>query len=363
MTQYKPLSNSHSLDFSITVTDKDGDIATASNNVTLQGGSHTDSDNSNVIKTGDSNDTVKLHSEYHNINLIDSSTNGTIEINGVNTTDHTPNHSGFHATTGQINAILEDDKDIALEANDTIYTYGGNDHVEGGKGNDTIYLGDPSSVASDNNIPENARAFVDGSDNEVFELSSDTLKGKFAGPAWADAAHGSYGNDKIYGEAGTDLISGGADNDFLDGGDGQDFIRGGSGNDIIIGGAGDDFMRGGSGSDTFVWNESDIDDDALVTDVIVDFEVDKDILDISDLLDGDDGLYIEIFENENGNATIRIDVDYEDSDEEHSESSPEFDQEIELSVSLDVLRGEGIIENKLFDSETEATLSNSGSVS
>ena len=69
--------------------------------------------------------------------------------------------------------------------------------------------------------------------------------------------------------------------DILDGGLGDDFLFGGAGDDILIGGQGDDILSGGEGSDTFVWMDGDLDGGL---DVITDFTVNEDKIDISDLL-------------------------------------------------------------------------------
>src|SRR5699024_5789730 len=55
--------------------------------------------------------------------------------------------------------------------------------------------------------------------------------------------------------------------------------------EIIIGGAGNDTMTGGGGSDTFVWQAGDegtINNPA--TDTITDFDLARDVIDLSDLL-------------------------------------------------------------------------------
>ncbi|WP_268799492.1 retention module-containing protein [Pseudomonas huanghezhanensis] len=78
-------------------------------------------------------------------------------------------------------------------------------------------------------------------------------------------------------------------NDTLIGGNGNDILFGQGGNDILIGGKGNDILIGGAGSNTFVWKQGDVG-----TDVVKDFKdtpVSKggDKLDLSDLLQGEDG--------------------------------------------------------------------------
>jgi uncharacterized protein (TIGR01370 family) len=106
-----------------------------------------------------------------------------------------------------------------------------------------------------------------------------------------DTIQGTYRADKLDGHAGNDTISGRSDNDRLDGGDGNDRLDGGSGNDTLLGGTGDDtiiggsgrdVMTGGSGADSFVFMR--IDDTSTWSssrDVITDFEVGRDHIDLS----------------------------------------------------------------------------------
>lgn len=69
-------------------------------------------------------------------------------------------------------------------------------------------------------------------------------------------------------------------NDTLTGGAGADTIYGQEGDDSIAGGAGDDFLIGGIGDDTFVLGVGD------GSDIIDDFTIGEDRLDVSGLLDG-----------------------------------------------------------------------------
>jgi len=72
---------------------------------------------------------------------------------------------------------------------------------------------------------------------------------------------------------------------LIKGTDGNDVLIGHSGDDILIGGAGNDILTGGTGSDIFLWNQEDI--GTAVTpshDIVTDFDVDHDQLNLSDLL-------------------------------------------------------------------------------
>jgi Mg-chelatase subunit ChlD len=80
-------------------------------------------------------------------------------------------------------------------------------------------------------------------------------------------------------------------NDTLIGGNGNDILFGQGGNDTLIGGKGNDILIGGAGNNTFVWKQGD-----TGSDVIKDFKpaaggthTGNDKLDLSDLLQGEDG--------------------------------------------------------------------------
>ena len=83
------------------------------------------------------------------------------------------------------------------------------------------------------------------------------------------------GNNTLHGEAGNDLLFSGSGNDLLDGGDGDDFLVGGLGNNTLT---------GGSGADTFQWLKGNNGHD-----VVTDFTPGTDKLDLSQLLQGENG--------------------------------------------------------------------------
>ncbi|GHA85564.1 calcium-binding protein [Modicisalibacter luteus] len=66
-----------------------------------------------------------------------------------------------------------------------------------------------------------------------------------------DKIDGGEGNDSLYGYKGSDKIDGGAGRDYLVGGDGNDKLDGSEGKDYLYGSKGDDMLIGGEDSDTF----------------------------------------------------------------------------------------------------------------
>ncbi|MER0508702.1 VWA domain-containing protein [Aeromonas veronii] len=223
------------------VVDRDGDSVNA--NVTFN-----IVPDGNAIKTGDQNDSVYLSSDRPSV-----AAHTAIEINGIHYSQPGTYQDG---TVGVV---------IKKDSADTVYTYGGNDHVEGGRGNDVVYLGDSGSNLVDfSSAIDFVKADVATITLQpaigVAREDGDLISAK-ASVAWGDVAQGAQGNDFLFGEDGVDLLFGGSGNDYLDGGKDRDFIRGGSGDDVILGGAGSDYLRGEEGADTFLWQQGD---DALV---------------------------------------------------------------------------------------------------
>ncbi|HCM46734.1 MAG TPA: hypothetical protein DIS98_04270, partial [Colwellia sp.] len=109
---------------------------------------------------------------------------------------------------------------------------------------------------------------------------------------------------KAYVSNNTLYLDGQAGDDVLIGGDGGDVLSGGSGDDYLSGGEGNDFLIGGTGKDTFVWLEGD-----SGVDHVSDFNLNEDVLDLSDILqitDGDNLNDFLDFDSIDGDTTIKI---------------------------------------------------------
>ena len=139
---------------------------------------------------------------------------------------------------------------------------GGVDHdiLEGGSGDDTLSGGGDR----DHVLGGSGNDFVSGGDDR------DIVRGGSGN----DVVDGGKHDDFLMGDTGNDHILGGHGWDRLFGGEGNDFLEGGSGDDVMIGGAGDDLMIGGAGKDHFVYFEN------AGNDVIREFELDKDVIDL-----------------------------------------------------------------------------------
>ncbi|RMH77222.1 MAG: DUF4347 domain-containing protein [Cyanobacteria bacterium J007] len=84
---------------------------------------------------------------------------------------------------------------------------------------------------------------------------------RFWGSDADDLVHARSGNDLLFGRSGRDLLYGQSGNDGIDGGEGDDllwgelgtdFIEGGGGDDVIYGGENSDRLHGGDGNDLLV---------------------------------------------------------------------------------------------------------------
>lgn len=112
--------------------------------------------------------------------------------------------------------------------------------------------------------------------NTNVDSSIDNQTQIFQGGEQDDVLRGGSDSDIIYGDLGDDWLYGRNNDDLLFGDAGNDVLVGERGNDVLIGGLGNDTLRGGSGSDLFV-----IVNDGGV-DVIEDFEVGLDLIQLSD---------------------------------------------------------------------------------
>jgi T1SS-143 domain-containing protein len=183
----------------------------------------------------------------------------------------------------------------------------GDDFITGGAGDDLIY-GD--SVFTDTLADDQGLDTIDGNGWGVFTRLENGEGNK---ADWDREDTINYIRDNAeslsqesVGTEGDGRLGG---NDTLDGGAGNDTIFGQEGDDVITGGAGNDVLYGGSGADVFMYNAGD-----NGVDVIKDFTVGEDVLDISGMLQGYDALQDSIndfvFTTEvGGNTILSIDVD------------------------------------------------------
>jgi Ca2+-binding RTX toxin-like protein len=186
--------------------------------------------------------------------------------------------------------------------NDTLYAGGwvyggtGDDNVRsdtyayGGSGND-IVSGVKSAYGDGGNdhVTSAGAAFGDDGDDYVSgDLYADggagndevhSIRGQADGGAGDDIV---VGYDAAIGGAGNDIVSvtsRGSDNELY-GNDGNDRLYGGPGNDLLVGGAGRDILTGGGGQDVFRFDQGDLGLSQSTRDVIKDFQVGQDKIDL-----------------------------------------------------------------------------------
>lgn len=186
--------------------------------------------------------------------------------------------------------------------NDTVVGRRGNDTLAGGKGDDSL-----SGGKGDDSLIGEA-----GADTLIGGIGQDNLTGgdgndRLSGQRGADHLDGGDGHDTLKGGGGNDTLLGGDGDDDLNGGTRQDLIEGGDGNDRLIGrsfedtliggaghdrliaggdadrlegGTGNDTLKGGGAADVFVF------DLGFDTDLVLDFDIAEDRLEISSALAG-----------------------------------------------------------------------------
>ncbi|MFU2329698.1 retention module-containing protein [Pseudomonas sp. NFX98] len=144
--------------------------------------------------------------------------------------------------------------------NDLLFSGIGNDLLDGGTGNDTASYAHATSAVTVN-------LGTSGPQN-TFGAGTDTLTA-------IENLIGSDFNDKLTGDNNSNTITGGLGNDVL---------KGEGGDDFLIGGLGNNTLTGGSGADTFQWLKGNSGHD-----LITDFTPGTDKLDLSQLLQGENG--------------------------------------------------------------------------
>lgn len=141
---------------------------------------------------------------------------------------------------------------------------------------------------------DDARSLIE---NAIGGAGKDYIRGNQAdnnliGNGANDKLFGLSGSDTLKGGTGRDIIKGGANNDTLMGnygGDklfgngGKDTLKGGAGNDRLTGGGGKDILTGGKGADEFRFVKASDSKTGGASDVIRDFKVGVDKINLSAL--------------------------------------------------------------------------------
>lgn len=150
---------------------------------------------------------------------------------------------------------------IGNSGNDVLVGNAGNDTLGGGLGNDTLNGGTGIDVADLSGVTQNLnltvrtgtyKLTIQGTDiltsieGYIGGSGNDTLKAN----AYASYLDGGAGNDTVTGGAGNDTLKGGSGNDVISDAKGRNVLSGGVGNDTVTGGVGNDSLSGDEGNDT-----------------------------------------------------------------------------------------------------------------
>jgi Ca2+-binding RTX toxin-like protein len=105
-----------------------------------------------------------------------------------------------------------------------------------------------------------------------------------------DTLIGGIGEDRVEGGDGSDTLRGGEGDDTLTGGHngGGDMLIGGAGSDVLEGGLQSDYLSGGKGADVFVFGPLGNSWRARAHDVIADFELGVDTIELTQIYDDHD---------------------------------------------------------------------------
>ena len=198
------------------------------------------------ILVADTSDTVIDGGEGYDIAVFNSSIGDTQTISIEEFQfigDNGDNNLASNDSISKLSGGLGNDTLQGGAANDTLIGGSGLDSLSGGDGDDQIYA-DDNDVLVDGGAG-NDTVFVNG----TFNMTNTVNVEYVVGAEGADSIMGNAGNNIIYGKAGNDTISGLDGDDLLQGEAGADTLFGGSGNDTVCGGAGADNMNGGAGID------------------------------------------------------------------------------------------------------------------
>ncbi|KAE9643250.1 retention module-containing protein [Pseudomonas sp. PB106] len=166
----------------------------------------------------------------------------------------------------------------AGDGNDVLTAGSGNNELHGGAGNDLLYSG-PGNDLLDGGTGIDTASYAHATAGVTVSLG--VLGAQNTLGAGTDTL---TGIENLIGSNFNDTLTGDNNNNVINGGLGNDILNGGGGDDLLIGGMGNNTMTGGAGADTFQWLKGNSGHDT-----ITDFTPGTDKLDLSQLLQGENG--------------------------------------------------------------------------
>ncbi|WP_236193867.1 retention module-containing protein [Pseudomonas glycinae] len=166
----------------------------------------------------------------------------------------------------------------AGDGNDVLTAGSGNNELHGGAGNDLLYSG-PGNDLLDGGSGIDTASYAHATAGVTVNLG--LLGAQNTVGAGTDTL---TGIENLVGSNFNDSLTGDNNNNVINGGLGNDILNGGGGDDLLIGGMGNNTLTGGPGADTFQWLKGNSGHD-----LVTDFTPGTDKLDLSQLLQGENG--------------------------------------------------------------------------
>jgi VCBS repeat-containing protein len=166
----------------------------------------------------------------------------------------------------------------AGDGNDVLTAGSGNNELHGGAGNDLLYSG-PGNDLLDGGTGIDTVSYAHATAGVTVNL------GLLGAQNTLGAGTDTLSNiENLIGSNFNDTLTGDNNNNVINGGLGNDILNGGGGDDLLIGGLGNNTLTGGPGADTFQYLKGNSGHDT-----ITDFTPGTDKLDLSQLLQGENG--------------------------------------------------------------------------